>query len=135
MYSYLFFTSLNHTHGSALQGLNPSCSMMSWILCDHLKPELFKPYRAWWITNICLVVLQILPQLLCIIFLLWWFLGMHCQCLLPRLPCCSIRLGTLKVLRILLRLLQNRCYLLDQEIRDHLLLVWLCSIHHVYMME
>ena len=53
MYSYLFFTSLNHTHRSALQGLNQSCSIMSWILCDHLKPELFKPYRALWITSIC----------------------------------------------------------------------------------
>ena len=53
MYSYLFFTSLNPTHGSVLQGLNPSCSMMSWSLCDHLKPELLKPYRALWITSIC----------------------------------------------------------------------------------
>ena len=53
MYSYLFFTSLNHRHGSALQGLNLSCSMMSWILCDHLKNELFKPYRALWITSRC----------------------------------------------------------------------------------
>ena len=26
---------------------------MSWILCDHLKPELFKPYRALWITSRC----------------------------------------------------------------------------------
>ena len=50
---YLFFFSLNQTHGSALQDLNPSCSMMSWSLCDHLKPELFKPYRALWITSIC----------------------------------------------------------------------------------
>ena len=52
MYSYLFFTSLYPTHGSALQGLNPSCSMLSWGLFDHLKPELLKPYRALWMTSI-----------------------------------------------------------------------------------
>ena len=49
MYLYLSFLSLNHTHGSALQGLKVSCSMMSWIFCDHLKPELFKPYSALWL--------------------------------------------------------------------------------------
>ena len=53
MYSYLPFISLNQTHGLAFHGLKLSCSMMSWILCDHLKPELFKPYRALRITTIC----------------------------------------------------------------------------------
>ena len=27
--------------------------MMSWILCDNLKPELFNLYSALWITSIC----------------------------------------------------------------------------------
>ena len=40
--------------------------MMSWILCDHFKPELFEPYRALWITSVyILVVLQTQVQLLC----------------------------------------------------------------------
>ena len=38
MYSYLFLISLNHTQGAALQGLKLISNIMSWILCDHLKP-------------------------------------------------------------------------------------------------
>ena len=43
----------------------------------------------------------------------------------PRLSCCSIWLGILIALGILLKLLQNRCYLLDQELGHHQLLVGL----------
>ena len=51
MYSYLVFISLNQTQGSVLQGLNPNCNKMSWILFDHLRTELFRPYRALWVTR------------------------------------------------------------------------------------
>ena len=37
------------------------------------------------------------------------------------------------VLGILLKLLLNRCCLLDQELDDHLLLIRLNGIHHVCM--
>ena len=36
-----------------MQGLNPHCNKMSLILCDHLKPQLFRPYRALWIMMMC----------------------------------------------------------------------------------
>ena len=51
----------------------------------------------------------------------------------PRLSCYLIWLGILIVLVILLKLLQNRCCLLDQELGDHLLITWLYDIHHVCM--
>ena len=53
MYSYLSLIFLNHTHGPALQGVKLSSNVISCILCDHLRPELFRPYRALWITSMC----------------------------------------------------------------------------------
>ena len=54
-YSYLVvhFAFLSHTQGSALQGEKPMSNMMSWIFWDHLRPELFSPYSALYITSIC----------------------------------------------------------------------------------
>ena len=54
-YSYLVahFAFLSHTQGSALQCEKPMSNMMSWILWDHLRPELFSPYSALFITSIC----------------------------------------------------------------------------------
>ena len=86
IYSNIFilsFFSLNHTHGSALQGLKMSCSMMSWILCDCLKPELFKPCRAKWVTGICPCSSSNSAPATMYSFSFVWLLGKHCQCLLP----------------------------------------------------
>ena len=133
MYSCLFFTSLNHTHGSALQGLNPSCSIMSWGLCDLLKPELFKPYRVLWITSICPCNSSNSGPATMYNF----SFVVASRYALPMSPHQTSMLfnwlGILIVLRILLRLLQNRCYLLNHELGEHLLLVWLCDLHHVYI--
>ena len=54
-YSYLVahFAFLSHTQGLALQGEKPMSNMMSWIFWDHLRPELFSPYSALYITSIC----------------------------------------------------------------------------------
>ena len=54
-YSYLVahFAFLSHTQGSALQGEKPISNMMSGIFWDHFRPELFSPYSALYITNIC----------------------------------------------------------------------------------
>ena len=54
-YSYLVahFAFLSHTQGSAFEGEKPMSNMMSWIFWDHLRPELFSPYSALYITNIC----------------------------------------------------------------------------------
>ena len=38
-------------------------------------------------------------------------------------------------LGILLKILQNRSFLLDQELVDHLLLAWLYDVHCVFMQE
>ena len=50
-YSYLVahFAFLSYMQGSALEGEKPMSNMMSWIL----RPELFSPYSALYITNIC----------------------------------------------------------------------------------
>ena len=133
LYLYLSFISLKHTHGSALQGLKLSCSMMSWILCDHLKPELFKPYGALWITSICSSSSSNSEPATMYSFSFVVVSRYALPMSAPRLSCCSIWLGILIALGILLKLLQNRCYLLDQELGDHLLLICLCDIHCVYM--
>ena len=54
-YSYLVahLAFLSQTQGSALEGEKPMSNMMSWILWDHLRPELFSPYNALYITSIC----------------------------------------------------------------------------------
>ena len=57
------------------------------------------------------------------------------QHLLPRLSCCLIWIEILLALGTLLRLLQSRCCLLDQEVDDHLLLVLLYGIHCVCMQK
>ena len=79
MYSYLFFISFNHIHGLALQCLNPSCSMMSWSLFNHLNLNFSSHIGLCGSQVYALVVLQILYQLLCILFLLCWLLCMHCH--------------------------------------------------------
>ena len=54
-YSYLVahFAFQSQTQGSALEGEKPMSNMMSWIFCDHLRPELLRPYSAFYITSIC----------------------------------------------------------------------------------
>ena len=54
-YSYLVahFAILSHTQGTALQAEKPMSTMMSWIFCDHHRPELFTPYSALYVTSIC----------------------------------------------------------------------------------
>ena len=47
------FAFLSHTQWSALEGEKPMSNIMSWILWDHLRPELFSPYSALYITNMC----------------------------------------------------------------------------------
>ena len=53
MHLYLSLIFLNHTHGSALQAVKLSSNIISSIFCDHLRPELFRPYRALWIASMC----------------------------------------------------------------------------------
>ena len=52
-YSAAHFAFLSHTQGSALEGEKPMSNMMSWIFWDHLRPELFSPYSALYITSMC----------------------------------------------------------------------------------
>ena len=54
-YSYLVahLAFLSHTQGSALDGEKPMSNMISWIFWDNLRPELFSPYSALYITSIC----------------------------------------------------------------------------------
>ena len=70
MYSDLSFISLNNTHRSALQGLKLSCSMVSSILCAHLKLSFSRYIELCRSDVYVLVVLQTQDQLLCIFFLL-----------------------------------------------------------------
>ena len=70
---------------------------------------------------------------MCRVFLSYQLLDMHYQYLLLSLSCCLIWTGILLALGTLLKLLQNRCCLLDQELDDCLLLFWLYGIHHGWM--
>ena len=126
MYSYLSFISPSHTQGSAFQCLELSCSMMSWILCDHLKPEIFNPYSALSITSICPCSYSdsgpaTMYGFSFVVALRYAFPKSAPQTFM------LFNLGTL------LKLLQSRCCLLDQELDDHLLLVLLYGVHHVCM--
>ena len=98
--------------------------MMSWILCDHLKPELFEPYRALWITSICHCSSSNSGPATMYSFSLVVASRYALPMSAPKLSCCSIWLAILIGLGILLSLLQNRCYLFGQELGDHLLLTF-----------
>ena len=54
-YSYLVahFAFLSQTQGSALEGEKPKSNVMTWFFWDPLRPELFSPYSALYIINIC----------------------------------------------------------------------------------
>ena len=109
---------------------------MSWGLSDHLKPELFQPNRALWITSICPCSSSNYGPATMYNFSFAVASRYAFQMSAPQTSMLfNFCLGILIVLRILLRQLQNRCYQMDQELGDHLLLVWLYDAHLVNMQE
>ena len=112
---------------------------MSWILSDHLKPELFKPYRTLWITSICPCSpsnsepATTYSYSFVVASRYAWGTNI-CPPPPPTFMLYNLA-RNIDSLRLLLKLLQNRCCLLDQELGDHPILIWLYDVHYVCMQK